>query len=104
MKLFKFLCLAAGFGAALASSQTPQTDAAIAKLQKSNPEATWKNKSAVVADVTCDGQPDTVVFGSEKSNVMVAVVPGGQPIRVRSSAFRSRETSRMASALCLPES
>jgi hypothetical protein len=28
--------------------------------------------------VTCDGQSDTVVFGSEKSKVVVAVVPSGQ--------------------------
>jgi hypothetical protein len=87
MKVLKVLGIAVGFGAALASPQTPQTDVAIAQLQKSNPEVTWKSKSAIVADVTCDGRLDTVVFGSEKSEVVVAVVPGGQPNKTQVFRF-----------------
>ncbi|HTS06290.1 MAG TPA: hypothetical protein VMP68_11970 [Candidatus Eisenbacteria bacterium] len=79
MRFFKIVGILAGFGVSLAAAQTPQTDVAIGQLQKLHPAATWKNKSAAVSDVTCDGQPDTIVFGSENGKVLVAVIPGGNP-------------------------
>jgi hypothetical protein len=78
------------FGIAFASPQATQTDAAINELQKAHPAAKWNSKSVVLADVTCDGQPDTVVFGSEKGKVLVAEVPGGHPNKLQVFTFPVR--------------
>ncbi|TAK99077.1 MAG: hypothetical protein EPO08_17395 [Rhodospirillaceae bacterium] len=49
---------------------------AIRALEAEVPEATWDQKTAVKADVTCDGANDTLVLGSEKDTVWIGVVPG----------------------------
>lgn len=37
----------------------------------------WNVAKARVADVTCDGSADTIMFGSAKGSVWIGVVPGG---------------------------
>ena len=46
------------------------------RLQQSRPSTNWNSASARTADVDCDGQPDTVMLGSEKGKVVVGVVWG----------------------------
>ena len=48
-------------------------------LKQNHPSVQWDEKSAKVADVTCDGTPDTVVFGSDPGKVWVAVVSPNEP-------------------------
>lgn len=45
------------------------------------PGVTWHASKAKTADVTCDGKPDTVAFGTGKKSVWVGIVPGdgGKP-------------------------
>ncbi|MFO1247967.1 MAG: hypothetical protein U1E93_07080 [Alphaproteobacteria bacterium] len=45
------------------------------------PGVTWHASKAKTADVTCDGKPDTVAFGTGKDAISVAVLPGkgGKP-------------------------
>jgi len=50
--------------------------AAIKALEEAKHEVKWDAKTAVVADVTCDGVPDTLVVGYEKDGVWLGVVPG----------------------------
>ena len=61
---------------ASANKQLSKTDDMVSKLQKSHPEVSWNTKSAILADVTCDGKFDAVVLGSQKDTVVVGVVSG----------------------------
>jgi hypothetical protein len=64
-----------------AAGQTACSDA-LAALHKLNASVDWNVSSAEIADVDCDGKPDTVMLGSEKDKVAVGVVfavPGKQP-------------------------
>ena len=45
--------------------------------QLAKPGVTWRASKAKSADVTCDGKPDTVVFGTAKKSIWVGVLPGG---------------------------
>ena len=36
----------------------------------------WKSEKARIADVTCDGKPDTIMFGEAARSVWLGVVPG----------------------------
>jgi hypothetical protein len=56
-----------------AAGQNPN-GSALHFLTHDHPSVRWDEKSARVADVTCDGTPDTVVFGSESAKVWVGVV------------------------------
>jgi hypothetical protein len=79
--------------AAFANAQISKTDVAVSKLRKTNPAVNWNTKSAVSGDVNCDGKSDTVVLGSEKNGVVVAVVSGAQSERPQVFSFRiSRDT------------
>jgi hypothetical protein len=53
------------------------TDAAISILHAAQPEVEWDAKTAVSADVTCDGKSDTAIVGYVKSEaVWLGVVAG----------------------------
>jgi hypothetical protein len=45
------------------------------------PGVTWQTSRAKTADVTCDGHPDTVLFGTARKYVWVGILPGngGKP-------------------------
>ena len=77
MGLLKIVAIAAVF-VALANAQISKPDIAVIKLRKTNPAVEWNSKSAISGDVNCDGKLDTVVLGSEKNSVVVAVVSGAQ--------------------------
>ncbi len=57
--------------------QAPQKISALDALRRAEPNAKWDDKSAVLADVTCDGNPDTIAVGYKRKKVFVGVVPGG---------------------------
>jgi len=58
------------------------TDSAIAVLRTTKPEVNWDAKTAVSADVTCDGKADTAIVGYEKNEaVWLGVVPGSDKNR-----------------------
>ena len=61
-------------------AQTSKSVASIDALRHSHPTITWDTKSAKVADVNCDGKLDTIVLGSEKNNVVVAVLSGAPSV------------------------
>ena len=50
---------------------------AVAALHKAHPEIEWNEKSAVIADVDCDGKSEVIVLGAESGQVVVAVVSVG---------------------------
>jgi hypothetical protein len=52
---------------------------AIERLRATAPKENveWNVASARTADVTCDGKPDTVMFGRTSKLVFVGIVPGG---------------------------
>jgi hypothetical protein len=52
------------------------SEVAINALRKAKREVNWDAKTAVVADVTCDRVPDTIVVGYERDAVWLGVVPG----------------------------
>jgi hypothetical protein len=66
------LLLAGQVGLAAAANPV----AAVKALREAKREVTWDAKTAVVADVTCDGVPDTVVVGYERNTVWLGAVPG----------------------------
>jgi hypothetical protein len=49
---------------------------AVAAVRASNPKVQWDAKTAVTADITCDGIADVVVVGYDDKSVWVALVPG----------------------------
>jgi hypothetical protein len=53
-----------------------QSRAALTMLHASNPRVQWDAKSAVLADITCDGITDIVVVGYDSESVWLALVPG----------------------------
>ena len=69
-----------------AAAQDPKgVGSAIAVLHTTKPAVAWDAKTAVSADVTCDGKPDTVVIGYEKKEVVwLGVVPGSDKNRASS--------------------
>jgi hypothetical protein len=74
-------CLAASTVVMLLAGQAGLSTAAgpsagIKALREVKREVNWDAKSAVVADVTCDGVPDTVVVGYERDAVWIGTVPG----------------------------
>jgi len=80
----------------LAASANPQASkpATVSVLQKSHPEVSWNTQSAVVADVTCDGTPDTVVLGSQKDKVVVGVISGAHPDKDQLLSFPIRRDTQ----------
>ena len=61
---------------AVVAAQVSQSRLAIKNLRKAQPEVEWNEKSAVGADVNCDGRRETIVLGKQKNNVVIAVVSG----------------------------
>lgn len=76
--------------------------AAIKALQTMNDGVNWDAKTAAVADVTCDGIPDTVVVGYERGAVWLGMVPrtksgrSGKPTTTRFSIGRETQDSLCA--------
>jgi len=70
-------------GAAARDPKVPVPNSAIAVLHTAKPAVGWDAKTAVSADVTCDGKPDTVVIGYEKKKEVawLGVVPGSDKNR-----------------------
>ncbi len=52
------------------------TNGALNRLHQLHPAVKWDSQSIKTADVNCDGKLDTLVIGTEKDNVVVAVVWG----------------------------
>jgi hypothetical protein len=52
--------------------------AALSALRATNPEVQWDAKSAVMADITCDGINDVVVVEYDDQSVWLALVPGAK--------------------------
>jgi len=80
--------------AASANAQVSKTDDMVSKLQKSHPEVSWNSKSAILADVTCDGKFDAVVLGSQKDTVVIGVVSGAHPDKVQLLSFPIRRDTQ----------
>jgi hypothetical protein len=108
MKLMSAVCLLLILDRT-AVAQQAASEAALKKLQASNPSAHWNSKSAETADVDCDGKLDTILLGSEGDKVVVGIV-WGSPARppqmfsfpINSSAqdgFCSKPSSIRLSAL-----
>jgi hypothetical protein len=64
------------FSGATPTPVQSQTSAALIMLRASNPKVQWDAKSAVTADITCDGIADVVVVGYDDKSVWLALVPG----------------------------
>ena len=80
--------------AATPNTQVSKTDDMVSKLQSSHPEVVWNSKSAIVADVTCDGKPDAVVLGSQKGTVVIGVVSSAQSDKVQLFSFPIRRDTQ----------
>jgi hypothetical protein len=64
------------------SARAQKPPVAANQLRQSNSTVEWDFDSVKVADVDCDGRPDTIVLGAEQNNVVIGVVSGsadGQP-------------------------
>src|SRR4051812_20216862 len=69
--------LIALFSASLSGAQyKPYLKAALGGLQAAKPKVNWDDKTAVSADVTCDGKVDTALIGYEEGFVWPGVIPG----------------------------
>lgn len=55
----------------------PSDDAASALNAVAKTKVAWNFAKAKVADVTCDGKPDRVLFGVSKGKVWMGMLPGG---------------------------
>jgi hypothetical protein len=64
--------------AALSAAGQSSRPGALEVLRYSYPSVNWKAESSKVADVNCDGKPDTVVLGSQKDDAAVGIVWGTQ--------------------------
>ena len=69
------------------SAQVSKTEVAVSGFRKSHQRFKWDSKSVTVADVTCDGKPDTVILGFEKNNVVVAVLAGAHANKTPGFSF-----------------
>ena len=58
------------------ASAEPSTKRAIEILSKlTHKHVTWNQRSAVTADVSCDGSPEKIVLGHRGNDVVIGVVP-----------------------------
>lgn len=74
------------FAGAYAYAQEPAALATAANvLREANSKVAWDEKTAVVADVTCDGKADTAFIGYEGDMVWLGVVPGSKQNKPRKS-------------------
>ena len=58
----------------VANAQPSRKDSVLTNLRKAYPAVAWNEKSVTLADVNCDGKPETILLGSEKSEVVIAIV------------------------------
>ena len=77
MKWMRTAWLLLALGGAV-TAQTPSPRSAVNVLHRSNPAVAWDITSAKIADVDCDGHPDTLMLGYEKDQVAVGIVPGSK--------------------------
>jgi hypothetical protein len=73
MKPKMTLCLAMILEVA-AAAQGVRSDDATAAFRKLDASVEWNVASAEIADVGCDGKPDTVMLGYKKDEVAVGIV------------------------------
>ncbi len=59
---------------AVSAFAQPSVETALNALRSTRPSVSWDEKSAVVADVTCDGIPDTLLIGYQPDKVWLGVV------------------------------
>ncbi len=76
MKVSFFLALALLVSAVAALDQPRPATSALKALRKAQPSVSWDEKTTVVADVTCDGSPDTLLMGYQPDKVWLGVVHG----------------------------
>jgi hypothetical protein len=76
----------------LASAEV-STDA-IAELQRIRPGVKWDEKSAVFADVFCEGKRGMIIFGSEKDVVVIGAVSGTRPFKTQVLSFPIRRDTQ----------
>jgi hypothetical protein len=74
MKPKMTLCLAMILIEVGAAAQGVRSDDAIAAFRKLDASVEWNVASAEIADVGCDGKPDTVMLGYKKDEVAVGIV------------------------------
>jgi len=86
VEFLKILCIGAIYLAS-ATAQVSKTEVPVSELRKSHPTVKWNSKSATVADVTCDGKPDTVVLGSENNDVVIGIVSGVHSDKTQAFSF-----------------
>jgi len=77
-----------------ANAQVSKPEGVVNELRKSHSAVKWNSKSAIVADVTCDGNLDTVILGSEKNNVIVGIVSGAHPNKTKVFSFPIRPSTQ----------
>lgn len=75
LRTFGLAIVFLAFGATAQDKKT--TDAAISALHVAQPKVNWDAKTAVSADVTCDGRADTAIVGYDRNEaVWLGVVSG----------------------------
>ncbi len=78
-----------------ASAKAGSAQSAVRALRKAHPEITWNVKSAVSADVNCDGKPEVIVLGADKNDrVVVAIVSSGDPRQQQLLSFPIRSSTQ----------
>jgi hypothetical protein len=102
VRTYEVLMVFIGLTATLAAAQISKAKGATRDLQKSRPAVSWNEKSAVTADVTCDGHIDRIVLGSEKGRVVIAVVSGGPTKKTQVFRFPIRPDTQ--DGFCAPPS
>jgi hypothetical protein len=75
-----------------ANAQELKTNS-VSEFKNSHPTIKWSSKP-VLADVLCDGNPATVIFGSENQNVIVAVISSAHPNKTQMFSFPIRSDTQ----------
>ena len=76
------------------SAGAQQSPGAAYQLQKSNPSVEWNKATAKVADVDCDGKPDSIMLGSEPNSVVVGLVFGDSDKKPQVLRFQVRRDTQ----------
>jgi hypothetical protein len=76
---FTLLALALLVSAVSAPAQTRSVTTALNALRRIQPTVRWDETTAVVADVTCSGTPDTLLIGYQSDKVWLGAVHTAKP-------------------------
>ena len=98
MKSKTTLCLAMILEVA-AAAQGVRSDDAVAAFRKLDASVEWNVTSAEIADVDCDGKPDTVMLGYKKDEVAIGIVFGAPAKRPQLFTFPVRAGSEFGFCL-----